>query len=131
VTTNDCKLKTADITPLNNPNKLLITKAITIVKAVPQLCKFVAQRTAVKPTIAPTEISIPPVIITKVKPSATRAIMVDCTPISRRISLLRNTGSRNPKIAKVNVSAIKTPKTLVFRVFVDLLKTFTRIPFLK
>jgi hypothetical protein len=57
--------------------------------------------------------------------------MVDCTPISRRISLLRNTGSRKPKIAKVNVSAIKTPKTLVFRVFVDLLKTFTRIPFLK
>ena len=73
----DCRLKIADIAPLNNPRSALITKAITIVKSVPQFARFVAQITAVNPTIAPTEMSIPPVTITKVRPSATSAIIAD------------------------------------------------------
>ena len=96
-----------------------------IVKIVPQLARFVAQITAVSPTIAPTEISIPPVTMTKVSPNATRAIIVDWTPISSKISKLRKMGSRRPKITKVIASAITTPKIRVLSPFGVLFNKFT------
>jgi hypothetical protein len=69
-----------------------------------------------KPTIEPTDRSIPPVMITKVMPIARKALRATCFDINTRFSAERKFGTANEKYKITAKSAMKVRSRIRFSV---------------